>query len=227
MSIRTNAFAAIAGAVILSLGAGCSVFSSDDDAGDEFPSPTRVEGLTRANLVREGEGSLRYTVAGDGTIYVMNAETDNIVFQQRVRRGQKIEVTPEENRIRLDDDIVSTSDLKRDDNHRIYLVRTQDVRRDDDRDLDRGDVPSGIPGSAQLMGSGQNKEISFSPSRDGVVYVYNDDRNRVVSRHDIRDGQDFVLSPGRGRATIDGKSVATDEFDTRTNYRVYFNREDR
>lgn len=227
MSIRTNCLAAVAGAMLLTLGSGCSVFSSDDDSSGSLEDRVSVEGLSRSNVVREGRGELQYTAASDGTLYVMNTSNDDIVFQQRVRRGQEIEVAPDENRIRLDNDTVSTRDLKRDEPHRIYLVRDRDENRNDDRNDDRDDVPQGLPNDAQLMGSGENEEISFSPSQDGTVYIYNADRNRVVSQQDIERGEEFVLSPGRGRATIDGKVVDSEKFDTKTNYRVYFNREDR
>jgi hypothetical protein len=224
MSIKTNSLAAVISAVVLSMGAGCSVFSSDD-TDDNRGGGISVEGLSRSNVVREGRGDLNYTAADDGTLYVMNADTEDVVFQRRVNRGQRIEVQPNADRISIDNDAVSSDDLKRDDAHRIYLVRDRSSDRADDRNTS-SNAPKGVPSGAQLMGSGENKEISFSPSRDGTVYVYDVDNRRVVSRQNIGDGEQFVLSPGRGRATIDGKTVDADEFDTRTNYRVYFNRED-
>ena len=223
MSIKANSIAAIASAVLLSCGTACSILSSDE-SGERSEDRVSVEGLSRSNLVREGRGELQYTAASDGTLYVVNGEQENVVFQRRVERGQRIEVTPGEDRIKLDDDTVFSENLERDDEHRIYLVRSRDAERREDRN--NPDVPRGVPSGAQLMGSGENKEIAFSPSRDGVVYLYDADRRQVVSQTRIEDGQKFVLSPGRGRATIEGKVVEADGIDTKTNYRVFFSRQD-
>ncbi len=188
----------------------------------------------RADIIREGRGALTVTTDADGTIYVQNLRHETVEITRRVHRGQVIEVLPDENRIRVDDDTVSKTDLKRDDVHRIYLLR--DRRFEDDRDRDRDNrvdrntdstdrPPRGVPSDAQLMGSGRNQEIAFKPSKDGAVYVYSVDDRKLVSRLPIRGGDRFVLSPGKSRATIDGKTVEQNVFDTRTNYRVYFNRE--
>lgn len=192
----------------------------------------------RADIVREGRGTLRYTTDADGTIYVQNLRQERTELQRRVHRGQVIEVMPDENRIRVDEDTVSKTDLKRDDTHRIYLLR--DRRFENDRDRDREDredrsdrndrnpavrPPRGVPSSAQLMGEGRNREISFSPSKSGGIYIYSIEDRKLVARIPIRGGEKFVLSPGRGRAAVEGKTAADRVFDTKTTYRVYFNRE--
>lgn len=224
MSIRTNPFAALISAVVLTIGTGCSVFDGSDDDSSSRDRTTSVDGLRNSDSVREGRGRLTYTANADGTVYVVNTQSEQVVLQQRIRRGQEIEVAPDENRVRIDNETVSKSDLKREDPHRIYLVRDRDAGRDDARTSSR--PPRGVPGDAQLMGEGKNKEISFSPSRTGAVYVYDADERRLVARIPIRDGEKFVLSPGRERASVDGKAVEEGRFDTTANYRVYFNREE-
>ncbi len=222
MNIRTSSIAAAVGAIVISLGAGCSVFDSGGSKPKRDDRVT-VEGLSRANIVKEGRGTLSYKAPTDGTLYVMNAENDDVVLQQRIRRGQTVEVSPDENRIRIDNETVSKTDLKRDGAHKIYLVRDRDADRSSDRNS--GSV-RGVPENSELIGSGRNEEISFKARRDGVVYVYDADDGRVVSRQTIRDGERFVLSPGLSRATIDGHSIDDNSFDTKSNYRVYFNRGD-
>ncbi len=191
----------------------------------------------RAVIVREGRGALTWTTDADGTIYIQNLRRERTELSRRVHRGQLVSVLPEENRIRIDDDTASKADLKSEDVHRIYVLRDRRFEEDRNDRNDRNDrsdrndrvddsrPPRGIPAEAQLMGDGKNKEIGFSPSKSGSVYVYSVEDRRLVSRIAIRSGERFVLSPGRARAAIDGKAVEQNVFNTRTTYRVYFNRE--
>lgn len=236
----------LSGALLLVTQPGASCVS-DTSSGDsrDYPRrddryPPRDEQDTnyipqRADIVREGRGTLRYTADADGTVYVQNLRREELEVEHRIHRGQVIEVLPDENRIRIDDDSVSKSDLKRDDVHRIYLLR--DRRFEDDRDRndrndrnDRGDrndrAPRGVPSNAQLMGEGRNREISVTPSRSGSIYIYNVEDRSVVTRVSVRKGDRFVLSPGRRRATVNGKAIEQNVFTGEITYRVYFNRED-
>lgn len=258
----TKTLLLLSGALLLVTQPGASCVSDGDSSGggtydpprqDPYPSrPDREEDANyipqRAEIVREGRGTLRYTTDADGTIYVQNLKRDRTELTRRVYRGQVIEVVPQENRIRIDDDTASKTDLKSEDVHRIYLLRDRRFENDRDRPRDerndrenRGDrdnrdqrddrapqhtqPPRGVPGEAQLMGEGRNKEISFRPSKTGAVYIYSNEGRKLVTRIDIRGGEQFVLSPGRSRATINGKTVQDGVFDTRTTYRVFFNRE--
>lgn len=244
MSSLAKPILVLAGALLLITQPGASCVSdTSSDGGTSYPRNDRYpperdrdrEEDTgyipqRADIVREGRGSIGYTTDSDGTVYVQNLRKETTLLTRRVHRGQHIEVSPDENRIMIDGDTVSKSDLKRDDVHRIYLLR--DRRFEDDRDRnDRNDqsndrAPRGIPSQAQLMGEGRNREISFRPSKTGSVYIYNVEDRRLVARISIRDGQKFVLSPGKSRATIEGKTVEQNVFNGKTTYRVYFNRED-
>jgi hypothetical protein len=237
----------LSGALLLATQPGASCMSDTSSGGgtnspqdDRYPPNSGRDEDTnyipqRADIVREGRGTLRYTTDADGTIYVQNLRQEQTVLTRRVHRGQVIEVLPEENRIRLDDDTVSKSDLKADDTHRLYLLRDRRFEDDKDRsertDRDgrpRDDTvrpPRGVPADSQLMGDGRNKEISFSPSKSGSVYVYSVEDRKLISRIAIRGGQKFVLSPGKARATVNGKIVEQKVFNAKTTYRVYFNRE--
>lgn len=226
----------LSGALLLVTQPGASCVSDTSSGGDGSPRNDRPADRSddpnfipqRADIVREGRGVLNYTADADGTAYIQNLRREETIHSQRVHRAQIISVSPDENRIRIDDKTVSKSDLKREDVHRIYLLR--DRRFEDDRN-DRDDSqnnkpPRGVPSGAQLMGSGKNKEISFSPSRNGAAYVYSVEDRKLISRIEIKKGEKFVLSPGRSRATVEGKRPGDAAFDTQTTYRVYFNRED-
>lgn len=239
-----KSFLTFCGAMLLVTQPGASCVSDTSSDGNSYPQSDRYPSDSqhdrdedpnyipqRADIVREGRGDLSFTADADGTVYIQNLRREETIHSQRVHRGQAISVSPEENRVRVDDKTVSKSDIKRDDVHRIYLLR--DRRFEDDRNdgNDRDDShdskpPRGVPSSAQLMASGKNKELAFSPSKTGAVYIYGVEDRKLVSRVEIRGGEKFVLSPGLSRTTINGKRVGDGSFDTRTTYRVYFNRED-
>jgi hypothetical protein len=228
-------------------GASCLSDSSSDEPTRNTPSrdnPSR-DGRNeesdripqRADIVAEGRGELTFKADADGELFVQDLKDERTILQRRITRGQRVTVFPDDNRIRLDDDTVSKSDLKREHTHRIYLLRdrrfedndrdrSEDRDRVNDRTIDRrpGRDVEPLPSGAQLMGEGRNREIDFIPSVNGKAYIYDETERRVVAVVDVRAKKRFVFSPGADRASVDGKRVLDDDFDTRVHYRVYFGR---
>jgi len=91
-------------------------FDRDTDHGDRR--------LPRnAEPVAQGTGELRWRAPSDGHLYVYDADDDRLLFEQRVRRGDDVDVSPERDRIMLDDRTVYERDLVRRHAHRIYFDR--------------------------------------------------------------------------------------------------------
>ena len=229
-------------------GASCLSDSSSDgsspartpiDAGNPNEIPRR------ASIVKEGRGTLEYSADADGDLYVQDLKDEVTVVSRRVRRGEKISVLPDENRVRLDDDSIYKGNLKKDHVHRIYLLRDRrfDDRNADNRDNDkndnRNDSPTGIqintkdrgpndergvPKDARMMDQGKGREMTFVTSVSGTVYVFDVKNDRVVATPQIGARQTFKFSPGIDRVMIDGKRVGTYDFDPDSQYRIYFAR---
>lgn len=123
-------------------------------------------------------------------------------------------------------------------------VRDRDLdRRPDpviaqDRDRDRrdpiedragrtGDRRRGmqeIPTSATALEGGGAAGLEYEPSRDGVVYVYDVDDDRVIYVGRVRDRERFRLDPDGGRALINNRTVFRSDLNPRHRYRLYFDR---
>src|SRR5438552_11732861 len=100
---------------------GCSVSRSD----------TKMRSLgipTGAVQVDEGTDRLTYTPRRSGTVYVYDVDDDRLVYQGRVRDGDRLTIDPETNRLELNGRQVVDRDLKRKDRHRIYFF--SDRQRD-------------------------------------------------------------------------------------------------
>lgn len=100
--------------------------------------------------------------------------------------------------------------------------------RIDDRAGDRtGDRRRGmqeIPTSATALEGGGAAGLEYEPSRDGVVYVYNVDEDRVIYVGRVRDRERFRLDPDSGRALINSRTVFRSDLNPRHRYRLYFDR---
>lgn len=102
--------------------------------------------------------------------------------------------------------------------------RDRDAPRD--RSLDRaGDRRPGlreIPADAMAVETGEGERLEHTAARDGVVYVYDVDDDRVVYVGRIREREQFRLDPGGGRGLINSRVVFRSDLNPRHRYRLYF-----
>jgi hypothetical protein len=100
-------------------------------------------------------------------------------------------------------------------------------RRDTARDRTTAGRSRGldeVPTTATRVDEGDAARPTYSPTRDGTVYVYDADDDRVIFSTRVRRDERFVLDPDANRATIDGRTVLGTGLSARHRYRIYFDR---
>jgi hypothetical protein len=91
-------------------------------------------------------------------------------------------------------------------------------------------LPSDAKPIAAASGDSQlrDSQLSFKAPEDGRVWVVDETDHRALTRHRLRAGQRFTLSPADDQATVDGRAV-TDmqklQIHPGHQYRLYFERE--
>jgi hypothetical protein len=99
-------------------------------------------------------------------------------------------------------------------------------RRNPDR-LDRDTRPRAtrgideIPTSASRVDEGNGPRLTYSPRRDGTLYVYDADDDRLVYSGGVRADDRFSLDPA-DRATVNGRTVLGTNLNPNHRYRIYF-----
>jgi hypothetical protein len=103
-------------------------------------------------------------------------------------------------------------------------------RYDRDRDLD-GDLDrtsrtrpglSEIPRDATQVREGEGRTIRYEATRDGRVYVYDEDDDRVVYSGKLFRGENFVADPDRDVLSVNGKRLDDINLRSAHRYRIYF-----
>ncbi|MDX2115640.1 MAG: hypothetical protein SFZ24_08485 [Planctomycetota bacterium] len=110
--------------------AGCA--SGDDDGGSWWggSSDRPYDGVpSGAKRVERGRGMLSHRADRDGTIWVTDDTDRRQIFSQTVSDGDRVEVRPDDNQVRLNEQIVYDRDLTHNHTHAIYFIRA-------DRDSD-------------------------------------------------------------------------------------------
>jgi outer membrane murein-binding lipoprotein Lpp len=110
------------------------------------------------------------------------------------------------------------SDLDRD----LDPVVARDRDRIDDRSASSRPGMKEIPADAQAVDTGEGARLEYEPTRDGVIYVYDADLDRVVYVGRIRERERFRLDPDAGRAQINSRTVFRSDLNPRHRYRLYF-----
>jgi hypothetical protein len=80
-----------------------------------------------------------------------------------------------------------------------------------------------IPAQAKQVDAGSGPVLEYEPTKDGVIYAYDVDNDRVVYVGRIRDRERFRLDPDRGQGLINSRTVfRSSDLNPRHRYRLYF-----
>ena len=113
-------------------------------------------------------------------------------------------------------------DFRRDDNDRGDVIgRDPDRRRDT---LDRRGLGE-IPREAIKVEEGVGGTLRYEADRDGRVYVYDEDDDRVVYSGNLYRGEDFVVDPDSDVLSVSGKRLGDVNLRAQHRYRLYFMRD--
>jgi hypothetical protein len=108
--------------------------------------------------------------------------------------------------------------------------RERAAERDPDQVIgrsDRGGSRSSVrdvPSTATRVDAGEGPRLSYSPTRDGMLYVVDADDQKLVFSARLRADERFVLDPEANRATLDGRTVLGTGLYPRHRYTLYFDR---
>jgi hypothetical protein len=90
-----------------------------------------------ARVVDEGAGStLSYSARGDGEVYLNDRSADTVIWDAKVRDGDRITVDPGRNRIEINGREQTKIDLKSTDRFQLFFLGT-DYRNDRNNDYRR------------------------------------------------------------------------------------------
>jgi hypothetical protein len=137
---KTLSLAGVLGAALFVTGCSSGPFSRDRDRDDDHGRVTqtaggnvdRDSGTARhvprdAQVVDEGRGgngnSLRFQSRDSGTVYLVDTTADAVVWDQHIRDGDRVEVTPGANRIEVNGKEPVQLDLKKDHRFQLYFDR--------------------------------------------------------------------------------------------------------
>jgi hypothetical protein len=81
-----------------------------------------------------------------------------------------------------------------------------------------------IPTTATRVDEGSGPRLTYSPTRDGTLYVYDGDDDKVIFSTRVRQDERFALDPDANKATVDGRTVLGTGLSPRHRYRLYFDR---
>src|SRR3954452_23203471 len=77
-----------------------------------------------------------------------------------------------------------------------------------------------IPTTAPPVEGGAATGLEYEPTRDGVIYAYDVDADRVIYVGRIRDRERFRLDPEGGRAMINNRTVFRSDINPRHRFRL-------
>jgi hypothetical protein len=173
-----------------------------------------------ASLKTQGNDRVVYTAEDNGTVWIANHGTNDILYSGRMRRGDRLVFDPADNRVTINDQTVAHRDIGRRDRDIYFepgpaLPRGEVTRQD--LQVDR---PAQVPSAASLRGEGKDR-VEFTANRDGSVWVTDADTKNVVYMGRMLRGQTLVVEPRDNRLAINGQPVYNGNLPNH-DHRVFF-----
>jgi hypothetical protein len=86
-----------------------------------------------ARVVDSGSDRLSYTANNDGSVYLYDEDARTVVWDQKVRDGDRVSIDPDNNRLELNGRSQSRLDLNSNHRFRLYFLEGLKSTRDRDR----------------------------------------------------------------------------------------------
>ncbi|HQY89468.1 MAG TPA: hypothetical protein PK402_12520 [Tepidisphaeraceae bacterium] len=212
-------------------------WQNDRDDSDNESNPLAIP--RQAQVLRDyPKGSFKWKSDTSGYVWIYDLEERESMERVEIRKGETLEVFPDENRIKIDGDTRSKANLHRDSRHRLYLLsddrrydRDQDDRDQTDRDnRNQNDREQTVnqPGSlrnTKLVKEAKGSSFEWkSPSR-GRVVLFDARANSPVVEFKVNKNQKVEVDPKADRVKVDGKTVYDRNLESNGTYRLYFEAE--
>ncbi|MDB5299051.1 MAG: hypothetical protein JWO87_714 [Phycisphaerales bacterium] len=105
----------------------------------------------------------------------------------------------------------------------VVVDHNPDRNIDDRADTVRGNIARDIPARAQEVRTVSGRDsVTYRPDRNGTLYVYDTDDNRLIWSGRVERDQRFTLDPAANNVSLDGQRVVDRSMSPRHSYRLYF-----
>jgi hypothetical protein len=193
-----------------------------------------------ASLKGEGKDRVEFSPNRDGSVWVTDADTKNVVYMGRMARGQTLVIEPKDNRLAINGQPVYSGNLPNHD-HRVFFLANEPVAADgtviapSDASAASSVViaptgaavvarPVGVPATADLKADSTGR-TEVTADSDGTVWVVDAASNRVVYDGTLLRGEHLVINPEGNRIRLNTTRGGNQVYDrdlSSGRYRVFF-----
>ena len=160
-------------------------------------------------------GQFSYNVPHEGTIWVGNDSSRFLVVRHNVRRGDRVEVDPRSNRVKLNGEPIYQQDMEANSRHTVYY-------REAGAGSGGGPSPyAGVPSTAENMASGSGR-VSWRAESTGQVWVGNDKKRSLVVDSRVNSGDLVEVDPKGNRVKVNGREVFKQNMESRDSHTIFF-----
>jgi len=190
-----------------------------------------------ASLKAEGKDRVEFTPNRDGSIWVSDADTKQVVYMGRMMRGQTLVIEPRDNRLAINGQPVYSGNLPNHD-HRVFFLPGDPMAEGSVAPNDASPAsvvvdrhggavvarPVGVPAGADLKADSTGR-TEMTADSDGTVWVTDAVTNRVLYTAPMLRGERVVINPEGNRVRLTTAAGGTQVYDRELSggrYRVFF-----
>jgi hypothetical protein len=159
-----------------------------------------------------GSGTVRAQAPVDGRIWIGNDTERYQVFTQPVRRGDKVEVDPKNDRVKVNGTVVYNQNLESKDQHTVFFRGSGSWHG--------GDVYGGIPNRAERVACGRG-DLSYRVEYDGRIWIGDDKDKRVLHSCDVRRDDKVEIDIDHDQLKINGRVVYNQNLESKHQHSIF------
>jgi hypothetical protein len=171
---------------------------------------------TQAISATAGNQRLVYTAEQDGTVWVSDKDSNNILYSGRVSRGDNIVIDPTGGQILVNDQVVLNKDVNHD-NHTVFFLSGVVTDSKNGPEVPRA---LGVPASAVLKAEGKS-QVAYRADRDGDVWISDVDTKQIIYTGRMVAGDRMSFEPQHHTMVLNGHPVTGDGLPDH-NFQIYF-----
>ncbi len=173
---------------------------------DERGAAKWPAGVARgARVVEAGAGEIGYTASSSGAVWVVDATTGMTLLSRQIERGQRLDLAPHEDEIRLDEAPILRRELRPEHAHAIWFRASRDAAVGDAGEEGGGEAGKDLPKelrAARQVASGVD-DLSFIAPADGRVFLLDGQTKQILYRADVRAGDRLRADASRNAIELE------------------------
>jgi len=184
----------------------------------QAPNVPRAPGVPEYALLKgEGNNQVEYTADNDGSVWVTDTDSKDVIYSGRVVRGDRVSIDPTRHVLMVNSQAITNQSLP-DHNFQIYFT-AESVATPAAATI--SPWPAAVPVDAVLRNEGTPRSQLIADA-DGTVWVVDATTNQLLYSGRVLKGDTLTIDAEANALTLNNRPAYTSDLPRHDRYSIFF-----